>query len=452
MTSTFVPISNGEILKKIVKTLGHVSASFTKDESNKLETMSRMGYDDTILNTFKLIIYEWKIDEAIKHYRHDHFCHLYCIDETGKYGCQSHVCRLKHTRHLTLKELIWKENESYARFLCLYFMYTSINKLVACQFDDNAELYRCYGHLLTHGISNQNETRQEKQQRLRESGKYFLKSLDIDNSNADTHTNYAMLLEDEFKDYDKAEKHYKLALENDPNNVERYYSFGSFLIDHAYDIDTGDNKKCIQALEYCNRACVLAPNDSYAHYIKGQALYHLKIYDKAVKELNIAITIEESDHKLEKKTNDGGDGDNDNNDNDNDVAVWIDDAQYTIETCLQKIAGREKSKEKKIKSKEKHRLNGKKKMDSINCNYTSLVFKDNKCKETLKDGNYNPDENYKGVELSPLSFGNVSKLYVTSTNGVGEKENKKNKENENENGNVLKHFQSNLHRKVSFEM
>ena len=68
------------------------------DQRAKLKQMNELEYNDDVMNKFKLIIYKWDIEKAIKYYKNDQFCKLFCIDADLEYGCnKGNSCKLLHT-------------------------------------------------------------------------------------------------------------------------------------------------------------------------------------------------------------------------------------------------------------------------------------------------------------------------------------------------------------------
>ena len=45
------------------------------------------GMEDETMNLFKLKLYNWNVNDAIKYYKNDKFCNHYCINKNHKYGC-----------------------------------------------------------------------------------------------------------------------------------------------------------------------------------------------------------------------------------------------------------------------------------------------------------------------------------------------------------------------------
>ena len=62
------------------------------------------GYNDEKFNQFKLMIYNWNINNAIKYYYNDSFCCDYCIDDDDEYGCkkQNNQCAFEHSQTFNL--------------------------------------------------------------------------------------------------------------------------------------------------------------------------------------------------------------------------------------------------------------------------------------------------------------------------------------------------------------
>ena len=67
---------------------------------------NEMGFEDEIMNLFKLKLYNWNINNAIKYHKNDKFCLDYCIDKDDtKYGCQKGTkflfgCSYQHSINL----------------------------------------------------------------------------------------------------------------------------------------------------------------------------------------------------------------------------------------------------------------------------------------------------------------------------------------------------------------
>ena len=76
------------------------------------------------------------------------------------------------------------------------------------------------------------------------------------------HTNYGSLLEFELNN-NKAEYHYKKAIEYDTTDEINYYNYALFLKNQRFKYE--------QSLIYCDKACELKPYNSDFHSLTGQA-------------------------------------------------------------------------------------------------------------------------------------------------------------------------------------
>ena len=254
--------------------------SLTKDQLSLLKKMKQeYGYNDEKLNQFKLMIYNWNINNVIEYYNNDSFCCHYCIGKRYKYGCakRQNQCPFAHSKTMNLYNLIFGNSNvqpdyQMAKLLCLYLMSKKVYN------DNNSKLFVYYGELLRRtGTRMQDYLKCEQ---------YFLKSLSIDNNNGYAHNNYAVLLENKLHNFDKAEYHYKKALEIDPNSAIKNYNFALFL---------NRQSKYKESLIYINKACELQPNASEKHELKGEILYNLNKYEESIDETIHALKLNEND-------------------------------------------------------------------------------------------------------------------------------------------------------------
>ena len=75
---------------------------------------------DEIMNLFKLKLYKWNINDAIKYYKDDEFCNDYCIDpHWKKYGCPKKKCPFQHSINLWDVMNFERDCKKF-KFLCLY--------------------------------------------------------------------------------------------------------------------------------------------------------------------------------------------------------------------------------------------------------------------------------------------------------------------------------------------
>ena len=255
--------------------------SFTKDQLALLTKMKEeYGYIDEKLNQFKLMIYNWNINDVVEYYNDDSFCYDYCIGlNDGRYGCKKrkNQCPFEHSQTLNLMNLIHgnSEQQDYkiAKLLCLYLMKKQIHN------DNNSMLFLYYGDLL--------DATGTKIQDILKSEKYYVKSLSIDNDNGSAHNNYAGLLNNKLNNFDKAEYHLEKALEIDPKSAVKNYNFARFLTDRQ--------QKHKESLIYCNKACELLPNASDCHELKGEILHKLNRFEESIDETIHALKLNEDD-------------------------------------------------------------------------------------------------------------------------------------------------------------
>jgi Tfp pilus assembly protein PilF len=97
--------------------------------------------------------------------------------------------------------------------------------------------------------------------------KYYLRSLQLNSSNANTLGNYAAFLQIQRKDDGRAEEYYQKALTADPNNATNLGNYASFLKDQRKDAD--------RAEEYYQKALIADPNNAanlgnYANFLVDQ--------------------------------------------------------------------------------------------------------------------------------------------------------------------------------------
>ena len=232
---------------------------------------------DDVTAIFKLMIYDWNLNEAIKYYENDKFCHAYCIfkKHTAK-------CSAQHSSNTLWRLILEQRSRNFTKgeVYCLYLMNQKIHK------NNNkhefAVLFMFYGHLLAKkGKTHQDYLKSER---------YFLTSLNIRNNFAKTHQCYAKLLNHQLKRYDDAELHYRQGLQLEDPDAKANFNFAQFLFERR--------KKYADSLIYSTKACELRPNDSRGRCIKGLALNKLNRFDEAIDEIVLALKLYENDHHL----------------------------------------------------------------------------------------------------------------------------------------------------------
>ncbi|MDP3104233.1 MAG: tetratricopeptide repeat protein [Candidatus Methanoperedens sp.] len=118
--------------------------------------------------------------------------------------------------------------------------------------------------------------------RIKEAEEHYSKAIEANPNHAETHTNYANLLYELKKEYDKAEEHYCKAIKANPNLVEAHYSYANLL----KELKTYD-----KAEEHYRKAIELKPNFVEAHSNYALLLDGLKRYGEAENHFRKAIEI-----------------------------------------------------------------------------------------------------------------------------------------------------------------
>ena len=247
------------------------------------------GFQDEVKNLFKLQIYEWNINEAIKYYHKDKFCHNYCIRlRKQPYGCKfGQKCKFQHTICMFALHRGRRDQRDYIKLqiLCMYLMHTKIYN------NTNPVLFTCYASVLNHIGKETNQTAKQIHKNHQKAAKYYLKALSIDSQLASAHSGYAKVLHEKLQtNYDKAEYHYKEALRLDPTSPKLHANFSTFLM--------RIQKNYTEALVYCEKALVINPKYSTAHYLKGAALKNLNQLNESLTEYEMALKCNEKDGKL----------------------------------------------------------------------------------------------------------------------------------------------------------
>ena len=244
------------------------SQVYTDEQRSLMKKMKCVHHlNDETLNTLKLAIYDWNLDDTVKYYQCDKFCIDYFLSQNPK---QESNCPCKREHKYNFYE-IWNKHslEGYELIKCItqYILYT--NKRPNC-----SNLYSCYGHILRRMIKT-------KQDGL-ECEKYFLKAISLNEKNCDAHSGYGMLLEREafhMYDFEKAMKHYELAcgVENDPNAASFCENYAKSLWRHAQTKD--DHKK---VLFYAQKAIKINPNLDSSYLGAALALYRMQKYQQSI--------------------------------------------------------------------------------------------------------------------------------------------------------------------------
>ena len=165
----------------------------------------------------------------------------------------------------------------FAKILAFYLLYTK-------KYNNCYKLYFQIAALL------QQENTIES---IKQSEKYFIKSLSLNDQSATVHLNYAIFLEMKSAVYncDKAIYHYKKALSIEPTNGKNWYHLGVCLVNvRQYE----------QALPYLTKAMTLAPDFHLEinYFAQGKALCHLRKYNQATRMFKKALDNDKVSNKL----------------------------------------------------------------------------------------------------------------------------------------------------------
>jgi tetratricopeptide (TPR) repeat protein len=124
----------------------------------------------------------------------------------------------------------------------------------------------------------------ENQRDNDEAERLYKFAVEADPNHANNLGNYAVFLEKNRRDYDQAERYYKLAVGADPGHANNLGNYAVLLSDHRRDYD--------EAERYYNLAVGVDPNDS--HWLSGYAIF-LQVkrgnYDEAERFCRRAIAL-----------------------------------------------------------------------------------------------------------------------------------------------------------------
>ena len=258
-----------------------IADGFTTDQQSQLKILKEKGFTNELLNQFKLIIYEWNIDNVLKYYKNDNFCKLYCINHNHKpYGCYQtqNMCDLLHSHSLhNLSGQIRKsaQNKVLYQVLCLYLFSTK-------NYDTNPMLYRYYGLFIY-------KTGKEMRDYLK-CEKYFLHGLSLDSQCAPMHFTYAKLLDSKLGNKEKAEKHFKLAIYIDPGLVQCQLQFGMFLYHY---------QRYKESLVCFENGCKYRKYHCTYQFWQGKALFKLEHYTASLNCYKKCLELHNEKHTID---------------------------------------------------------------------------------------------------------------------------------------------------------
>ena len=261
---------------------------------------------DEKLNIFKLSIYNWDINKAIKYYHQDSFCIDHFFDscnmtaklpETKKSESELStsnsidgvgVCHLEHKYHFYT---LWNfyDDIKMCELLCKYLLYTN-------KYKHNANLYCYYAHILKFQTKTDDDRLQCEQ--------FFLKAISLNDQFADAHCGYAMFIDRFRYDNKKADKHFEIAcsIENDPNIHIFCLNYCMTVYRRKNRFNANKNECLNKALRYVSKGLEYKPNDAILLHWAAKILYQLNKLVDAVKYLEKAFALSNNYTFDEKKT------------------------------------------------------------------------------------------------------------------------------------------------------
>ena len=249
---------------------------YTQDQQSKLAQMQHMGYNNEVMNQFKLMIYDWDVSKVVEFYDKDQFCNEYCINRYYKYGCPKSYFECQSAHSVDLVEIYFGSDSKQRdldryKLLCIYFMFNKLhsNSKEKSLSNKNPQLFAHYATLLGDGETMQDHLKAEK---------FFRRALSIDASLAGIHTNYAKLLSTKLNDSKKAQYHYEQAVKYGPDAIHNYNMAQFWEREKEYS----------QSLFYCEEACRNDPTNASYHEMKGRLLRYLNRFGESIDEIMIS--------------------------------------------------------------------------------------------------------------------------------------------------------------------
>ncbi|MEW4922602.1 helix-turn-helix domain-containing protein [Algibacter sp. 2305UL17-15] len=117
--------------------------------------------------------------------------------------------------------------------------------------------------------------------------KYALKGIALDSDLSETHRVLGMIKMEYERNWDEAEKEFKIALEKDPKSVFAHLHYGRYLVYVKGDIDKG--------MYFFKKAIQLDPVFIYPHIMIAECYIMMGDYELALKEVNKAKEIDNKD-------------------------------------------------------------------------------------------------------------------------------------------------------------
>ena len=270
------------------------ASSFTKQLLNREYTdsqrclMERMKsvhhFNNDVLNIVKLIIYDWNIDKAVKHYQIDNFCIDHFLNECNDETCPSNFEHKYNFYKIWKQQII--EGFQLVKLLLEYILYTNKRP-------NSSHLYSCYGNVTRQFIKTKEDGLKCE--------KCFLKAILLNSQNYGAHFGYGILLQDkkyQMYNFDKALKHFEIAcsVDSDPNVALFCQSYAQALWRHAQTKD--DYEK---VLFYAKKSISHDSNLAQSWYLASHALYSLQKYQQCVEYHEKYLTLSNNCKSARKK-------------------------------------------------------------------------------------------------------------------------------------------------------
>ena len=276
-------------------TLGSVDSGVITQENydNLMNQLINCGYNDKILNDFKLKIYNFDIDLVKKYYHSDRFCHNmcifgYCLKMND--GC-SYIHCLSTDKMVNCKNYISINQVKKAILFTNYIVY--IYKYVSILKDKETDHYK-------HIISSVNERFGDIYRVIAQNTNDFIKAeqfydraAPLCNKWCDLALKHAKLLDCGLHDWTKAESLFKSLL-NAKNTGEqngyRYYRYGKALVGNGFDD---------RAIQQFKKAIERKPDNAAYYEQYAMCLFRKgkSYYDEGLQLFKYVLTITDSKGK-----------------------------------------------------------------------------------------------------------------------------------------------------------
>ena len=220
------------------------------DKTQKLaQIKERCGNDDS-LNFFKLTIYKWDLNDAVKYYKNDKFCWDYCINQ--KCNNTTDVdCKYTHDRKMIVYYLMNTANKSQDYmdivYLCEYLL---------CSIKYSNDPIVHYVYAKAHRKLRNNDLAEI----------LCAKSIESDPNADSSHNLYAEIMMQYRKNFE-ARIHFQKAIDMNPSDVALYLNMGYLLGSKMGDYT--------QSLSYLSKGSSLDNKNGNVTFLMGEAYYHL---------------------------------------------------------------------------------------------------------------------------------------------------------------------------------